>query len=71
MATVILIYLLIGWIIGFGLTIYHSFLYIRSDFDEEIIPFILLCILYWPWVLSIIVYHFSKIIIKKLKDRSK
>lgn len=65
MATVILIYLLIGWIIGFGLTIYHSFLYIRSDFDEE------LCILYWPWVLSIIVYHFSKIIIKKLKDRSK
>lgn len=71
MITVFLIYLLIGWLVGFVLTIYHSFSYIRSDFDEEIIPFILVCILYWPWFLALIIYYFTNLLIKKLKNKNK
>lgn len=67
MVTVILIYLLIGWICGFALTIYYSF---HSDWDEMGIS-IIQTILYWSWFLAIIIYHFSKQIIKKLKNRNK
>lgn len=61
----ILIYLLIGWFVGFALTIYYSFEHVRNNLDEEIIPIILLCILYWPWFSVVIIHHFSKPFIKK------
>lgn len=70
METIILIYLLIGWIIGFAITIYYSFDHIRTNFDEEIIPLTLLCILYWPWFLCLIIHYYLNLIIKKIKDRS-
>lgn len=72
MVTVILIYVLIGWIAGFALTIYHVTSNLDLDeLDVEVIPLILLCILYWPWFLTIIIYYFSKQIIKKLQNKNK
>ena len=53
METIILGYLLIGWLLsGLGLTIYYSF---RSDWIETALS-IIQAILYWPWILIAIVY---------------
>ena len=65
MVTIILIYFLIGWIVGFAFTIYYSF---DSATDELAL---IQSILYWPWLLVLAIHHFSKPIIKKLKNRSK
>lgn len=67
MVTAILIYLLIGWIAGFALTIYYSF---HSDWDEMAIS-IIQAILYWPWFLVVTIHHLSKQVIKKLNNKSK
>ena len=67
MVTVILIYFLIGWICGLGLTIYYT---INSDWDEMAIS-IIQAILYWPWFLVVTIHHFSRPLIKKLKNKSK
>lgn len=65
MVTVIIIYLLIGWIAGFALSIYYSF---DSDSDELAL---IQTILYWPWLLVLIIHHLSKRVIKKLKNTKK
>lgn len=64
MITIILIYLLIGWVAGFVLTIYYSF---HSDWDEMAIS-IIQTILYWPWFLVVTIHRFSRPIVKKLKN---
>ena len=51
MIAVILIYLLIGWIIGFISIILHSYIFIKPNWIMDGFPLIILCILYWPWIL--------------------
>ena len=51
MIAVILIYLLIGWIIGFISIIFRAYIFIKPNWIVDGFPFIILCVLYWPWVL--------------------
>lgn len=61
MIAVILIYLLIGWIVGFILATYYFF--------DSVLAYIQ-AILFWPLLLVLAVYHLM-LTIKKLKYRSK
>mgnify|MGYP003495682015 FL=1 len=51
MITVIFVYLLIGWIIGFISIIFRAHIFIKPNWIVDGFPFIILCVLYWPWVL--------------------